>query len=88
MVVKIKKEKDPKKIVIKRKLKCKDYKNCLKASQTENEINQLEKYNVNTDSFKEAHKEFIQNKKLTLKFQQRFKSSKHNVFTEEVNKIT
>ena len=33
------------------------------------------------------HKEFIKNKILILKSQQRFKNKKHNVFTEEVNKI-
>ena len=38
-----KKAKDTKKCVIKRKLKFKDYKKCLKASQIENKINHLEK---------------------------------------------
>ena len=55
-------------------MKFKDYKNCLKAIQIENEIYQLEKNNVNADSLKEAHKEFFQNNKLTLKSQQRYKS--------------
>ena len=31
------------------------------------------------------HKEFIKNNKLILKTQQRFKSERHNVSTEEVN---
>ena len=31
------------------------------------------------------YKEFTRNKKLTLKSQQRFRSAKHNIFTEEVN---
>ena len=39
------------------------------------------------DSLKEDHKEFIKNKKLILKIQQRFRSEKHNAFTEEINKI-
>ena len=38
-----KKAKGTKKGVIKRKLKFKDYKNCLKATQLENKINKLEK---------------------------------------------
>ena len=35
----------------------------------------------------DSPKEFIKNNKLILKTQQRFKSKRHNVFTEEVNKI-
>ena len=35
---------------------------------------------------RENHKEFIKNKKFMLKSQQRFRSEKHNIFTEEVNK--
>ena len=40
------------------------------------------------NNFKEDHKEFINNNKLISKTQQSFKSEKHNVFTEEINKIT
>ena len=47
----IKKAKDTKKCVIKRKLKFKDYKNCLKATQLGNKINQLEQNKVNTERF-------------------------------------
>ena len=32
-------------------------------------------------------KEFMRNNKSILKIQQRFKSERHNVFTEEINKI-
>ena len=39
------------------------------------------------ESLTENHKEFIKNNKLTLKSAQKFRSKKHNVFTEEVNKI-
>ena len=39
------------------------------------------------DSLKENHKEFTKNNKLILKSQQRFRSKKYNVFTEEINKI-
>ena len=33
------------------------------------------------------YKEFIRNNKSILKTQQRFKSERHNVFAEEINKI-
>ena len=36
---------------------------------------------------KENNKEFIKNNKSILKIQQRFKSERYNVFTEEINKI-
>ena len=38
------------------------------------------------DSLKEGHKQFIKNK-LIFKTQQRFRSGKHKIFTEETNKI-
>ena len=69
---------------------CHKEKNCLEVAQLKNEINYLEKYEINTDSFfcyKGEHKEFIKNNKIILKIQQRFKSERHNVFTEEINKI-
>ena len=37
--------------------------------------------------YKRKHKEFIRNNKLKLKTQQRFKSERYNVLTEESNKI-
>ena len=83
----IKKTKGIKNCVIKRKLKFQDYKNCSEAAQIENEINHLEKNKFDVDSLKEDKKEFIKNNKLILKIQQRFRSEKHNVFTEEINKI-
>ena len=83
-----------------KRLKFEDYKNCLKVTQLENKINQLGKNEVNVHNLKESLykkvknlsknkeiKEFIKNNKLLLKSQQRFRSQKHNVFTEEVNKI-
>ena len=42
-----------KKCVIKRKLRCEDYKHHLKAPQLENTINQLEKYKVDVDTLRE-----------------------------------
>ena len=35
----------------------------------------------------DIHKEIVKKNKPILKAQQRFKSEKHNVFTEEINKI-
>ena len=71
-----------KKCVIKRKLKFQNHKNGLEAYQIENKINHLEKYRIDLDSLKEYQKQLK-----TLKTQQRFRSRKHNVFTEEINKI-
>ena len=50
-------------------------------------INYLEKNEINNDGIEKGHKEFIKNKKLILKKQQRFKSERHNYFTEELTKI-
>ena len=63
-----------------------DYKNCLKASQIINTVNYLKKNEIDVDYCKEDKKDFIKNR-LILKTQQRFKSERHNVFTEEINKI-
>ena len=82
-----KKAKGTKKCIIKRELKFKNYKNCLEATQLENKINHLKKNKTDTDSIVENHKEFIKNNRSILKMQQRFKSERHNVFTEEINKI-
>ena len=64
-----------------------DYKNCLETAQTKNKINHLEKYIIDVESRKEDKIEFIKTIKLILKTQQRFKSEKYIVFTEEINKI-
>ena len=78
-----KKAKGKKKCDIKRKLNFQDYKNCLEAAQIENKINHLENNKMDGDSLKE----FIKNNNLMVETQQRFKSERHNVFTEEINKI-
>ena len=70
------------------KLKFQDYKKCLEAPQIENKINHLEKNKIDVDILKEDQKEFIKNNELILKTQQIFRSEKHNVFMEEINKIT
>ena len=44
-----------------RKLKIKDYKNCLQASQIINTVNYLEKKETDVDCLKEDKKEFIKN---------------------------
>ena len=74
------KVKDIKKCFIKRKLKFKDYKKCLKVSQIENKMNYLEKKEIDADCLKEDNKEFVK-KKVMLKTQQGFKNERHNVFT-------
>ena len=76
-----------KKSIIKWKLKFEDYKNLPEVNQLENEINHLENNKLDTNSLKENYKEFIGNNELILKLQKRLRSKKHNVFTEEVNKI-
>ena len=83
--MKIKKPQGTKNCVIKGKLKFPDYKNCLEKAQSERKINYLRKKN-DVDSLKEDQKETVKNKPI-LKTQQRFKSLRHNVFTEEINKI-
>ena len=56
--------------------------------QTNKQTNkQIEKNNFDVGSLKENHKEFIENNRLLLKLQQRFRSEKYNVSTEEVIKI-
>ena len=82
-----KKEKGPKNCEIKRKLQFQDSNNCLEATQLENKINQLVKNKADVGSIKKDHKEFIKSNKLILRSQQRIRSSKHNVFTEVVNRI-
>ena len=84
--VKTSRKKGTKQCVIKRKLSLQDYKNCLKASQIINTVNYLKKNEIDVDYCKEDKKDFIKNR-LILKTQQRFKSERHNVFTEEINKI-
>ena len=79
--------KKEKKCVINWKLKFEYYKNCLEANQLKKEINYQEKNKLAVNSLLENHKEFIKNNTLILKSQQRFRSEKYNVFTEEVNKI-
>ena len=89
-VVKIKKQqnaKETKNCVIKRKRKFGNYKTCLEATQPDNKKNYLEKSKININSFKENQKKLRENKKSMLKTQQRFKSERHTIFTEKINKI-
>ena len=65
--MKIKKKKPKKKCFIKRKLKFKDYKNCLKAAKMENKISHLEENKIVVGSLKEDEKRFVKNNKLILK---------------------
>ena len=66
------------------KINCKDF-DCF--LEYENKINHLEKNKIDVDSIREDQKEFIKNNKLTRKTQQRFRSEKLHVFTEEIIKI-
>ena len=54
-----KKAKGTKECVMKRKLKFETYKISLQANQLENKINHLEKNEIDIDSLKKDHKEFI-----------------------------
>ena len=78
-----KKAKGTKKCVIERKHKFENCKSCLEATQLENKIHYLEKNKIDIDNIKE----FIKNNKSILKIHQMLKSERHNVFTEEINKI-
>ena len=42
---------------------------------------------IDLKSLKKDYKEFIRINRWTWKSQQRFKSARHNVFTEEINKV-
>ena len=61
--------------MIRSELKLKYHKNCLEANRFENKINYLENNKIDVDN------------RITLKLQQRFRWKKHNVFTENVNRI-
>ena len=65
-VVKIKKQNDTKKCVIKRKLKFENFKNCLQETELENIINHLEKNKIDIDSLKKDHQKFVRNNKSIL----------------------
>ena len=61
MVVKIKKQKTQKCVII-RKLKFKNFKNCLKATQLDNEIKYLQKNKTDIDDINRIIKKCIKNK--------------------------
>ena len=82
-----KKAKGTKKFVVKTKLKFEDYKHCLEATQLENKINNLEKNTLNVDNYRKNHKEFIKNKELILKSQQRSKSKKRKVLLKKLTRF-
>ena len=52
--------------------------------KTQNSMSQNE---VDVESLRENRKDFIKSNKLILKSLQRFRSKKHNVFTEEASQI-
>ena len=56
-----KKAKGTEKFAIKRKLKFENFKHCFEATQLDNKIKYQEKNEINIDSLKINHKEFIRN---------------------------
>ena len=72
----------------KKKFKFEDYKNCLETTQLENKIIHINNNKTDVKSLIEHPKKFLKNKKIILKSQQKLKSKRYNVFTEEINKIT
>ena len=78
-----KKVKDTKKLVIKRKLKFKNYENCLKATKLENKINHLEKNKIDIDGIQENHKELI--KKTIKEYEKHNKDS--DVFLKKLIRL-
>ena len=79
-----KKNKRYKKMFHKKTLKFEKYKNCLEATQLENKISYLEENKININNLQKNYEQFIRNNKSILKTPQ---SERHNVFTEEINKI-
>ena len=72
----------------KKKFKFEDYKNCLETTQLENKIIHINNNKTDVKSLIEHPKNFLKNKKIILKSQQKLKSKRYNVFTEVINKIT
>ena len=62
-----KKSKGTKNCIIKRKHKCRDYKNCSEAAQIGKKVNYFEKNKFDVDSLREDKKEFIKKNKPILK---------------------
>ena len=80
------KAKATKKCAMKRKLKFENYKNCLEVTYLEQKIYCREKNKISLDGLKKLQR--IHKKQYPiLKTQQRFKSERHNAFTEEINNI-
>ena len=86
-VVKIKKEKTQKTVSLIANLNLKIIK--IVSKQLNLKIKQTiqKTKEIDTDSPKKDDKEFIKNNRLILKTQKRFKNERHNIFTQEINKI-
>ena len=86
-VVKIKKEKTQKTVSLIANLNLKIIK--IVSKQLNLRIKQTiqKTKEIDTDSPKKDEKEFIKNNRLILKTQKRFKNERHNIFTQEINKI-
>ena len=86
-----KKAKGTKKCVMKRKLTFENYTNCSEVTQLENKINHLKKKKKKSEIDhikKKNYKKLYKNNKSKLKTHKRFKSERHNVFMEDINKIS
>ena len=67
--------------------KFENYKICVEATQLDSKIKYLEKNKNNTDSLKKSWRIYKNQYKSILKTRQRFMGEKHNVLTEENNKL-
>ena len=73
---------------MKKQLRFENYKNYLEATQLAKKINYLEKNKIDIDSLKKIiNNSVFKKQQINIKTQQTFKSERHNVFTEGINKI-
>ena len=73
---------------MKKQLRFENYKNYLDATQLAKKINYLEKNKIDIDSLKKIiNNSVFKKQQINIKTQQTFKSERHNVFTEGINKI-
>ena len=73
---------------MKKQLRFENYKNYLEATQLAKKINYLEKNKIDIDSLKKIiNNSVFKKQQINIKTQQTFKSERHNVFTEGIDKI-
>lgn len=87
-MTKIKKQKAQKCLTQKENLNLEVVKVVQKKVDLKNKINLLGQNKVNNaDSLRKKCKELINNKKLILKSQERFRSERYNAYSEQLNKV-